>query len=117
MFFEAAKLLTALLLFQCFYIATQALILWAGLMINCCKICDENLVMIIHLLHVGIASAGSHTAKVPPLSVHVRVVGASGISSPLHEYSIVCIARNCPEISVGVVTECVSAVGGVSHTK
>ena len=100
------------------YIAAQALILWVALMINRCRICDENLVMIvIHLLHVGIASTGSHTAKVAPLSVHVRVVGASGSSSPLHEYSIICVARNGTEMSGGVVTEFGSAVGGSAHTK
>ena len=74
-------------------------------------------VMIIHLLHVGIGTGGSHTAIGGPRSVHVRVVAASGTRSPLHEYSIVCVARNGPEVIAGVVTEFVSAVGGSTHTK
>ena len=73
--------------------------------------------MIIHLQHVGIGSTGSHTANGGPLSVHVRVVEAAGRRSPLHEYSIVCVAKNVAEISAGIVTELGSAVGGSTHTK
>ena len=46
---------------------------------------QRDIVMIIHLQHVGIGSTGSHTAIVPPLSVQVRVVEAAGRRSPLHE--------------------------------
>ena len=76
-----------------------------------------DIVMIIHLQHVGIGLKGSHTAIVPPLSEHVRVVEAAGRRSPLQEYSIVCVAKNVVEISAGIVTELGSAAGGSTHTK
>jgi len=78
------------------------------------------LTLLLYLLHVGsgvIVTSGRQTLLVPPSSMHVSVVGAFGMRSPLQEYSIVSPARNKPVMSVGVVAELGLAVGGLSQTK
>ena len=73
----------------------------------------------MYLPHCGIGSLGHHTAMDASLSLsmQVRIIELAGRRSPLQEYSIVCVAKNCTEISTGFVIEKRSAEGGSSQTK